>query len=153
MAWAREREREHEQWAREDQARTFDHRREACVDFYAAVKALARKAYDHGYGFTDEPELREGWQDDAAEKLRRLEFYADRELASAAGEAYGAAWAWGNYGRYDDPDDPEFYERQERYDNAELAMLVLMRKRLSIPEGNPELPPLGYSWVKVPDSS
>jgi hypothetical protein len=40
----------------------------------------------------------EGWQDDAAAKLHRLEFYADRELASAAGEAYSAAWSWGHYG-------------------------------------------------------
>jgi hypothetical protein len=153
-AWAREREREHEQWVREDEARTFEHRREAYIEFYVAVKALARKAYDHGYGFTDEEELPEGWQHDAFEKLHRLEFYADRELASAAGEAYGAAWSWGHYGKYDDPDDPEFYERQERYDNAALAMLSLIRNRLSIPEGNPDLPPPGYSWEeKLPNPS
>jgi hypothetical protein len=30
------------------------------------------------------PDLPEGWQDDAADKLHRLEFYADRELARRA---------------------------------------------------------------------
>jgi hypothetical protein len=48
--WQREREREQGRWAREDQARTFEHRREVFEDFYEAVKALARRAYDHGYG-------------------------------------------------------------------------------------------------------
>jgi hypothetical protein len=44
-AWLRQREREHDQWAREDEARTFEHRRKAYIDFYVAVKALARTAY------------------------------------------------------------------------------------------------------------
>ena len=148
-AWARERQREHERWIREDEARTFEHRREAYVDFYVAVKALARKAYGHGYGFTDEEDLPEGWQDDAAAKLRRLEFYADRPVAAAASAAYGAAWSWGMYGKYDDPDDPDFYERQQKYDDAELEMLVLMRERLSIPDVDPTLPPPGYSYYEV----
>ena len=82
-AWAREREREHERWAREDEARTFEHRRQAYADFYEAVKGLARTAYGHGYGFT-EPELPEGWQSEAFAKLTRLEFYADRPVATAA---------------------------------------------------------------------
>lgn len=145
IAWTRDRQREQERWAREDEARTFEHRREAYIDFYVAVRALARTAYDHGYGFTDEGDLPEGWQDDAAAKLHRLDFYADRELASAASKAYGAAWSWGVYGKYDAPDDPGFHERQQKYDDAELAMLVLMRNRLAIPEGDPTLPPPGYS--------
>jgi hypothetical protein len=133
-----------QQQERDDTARTFEHRREAYLDFYVAVKALARTAYNHGYGF-NEPELPEGWQDDAFEKLTRLEFYADRALARVASEAYGSAWSWGQYGKFDEPDDPDFYERQQRYDDAELAMLGLMRARLSIPEGDLGLPPPAYS--------
>lgn len=106
--------------------------------------ALARMAYDHSYGFT-EPELSEGWQDDAAAKLARLEFYADRELATAASAAYGTAWSWGQFGKYDDPDDRDLHERQQKYDDAELTMLGLMRNRLAIPEGDTDLPPPGYS--------
>jgi hypothetical protein len=42
-AWARERERDHESWAHEDEARTFKHRRQAAyADLYEAVKPLAR---------------------------------------------------------------------------------------------------------------
>jgi hypothetical protein len=145
-AWARERAREHERWRREDEARTFEHRRAVFEDFYEAVKALARMAYDHGYGFTNSAELPGDWHQDAAAKLRRLEFYADRRVASAASAAYRAAWSWGQYGKYDDPDDPEFYERQQRYDDAELELLVVMREALSIPEVDMTLPPPGYSY-------
>ena len=141
--WTRERQREQERWTREDMARTFEHRREAYVDFYVAVKVLARMAYRHGYGWTDD-ELPEDWQDDALMKLHRVEFYADRELAVTASEAYGAAWSWGVYGKYNDPDDPDFHERQQKYDDAELEMIGLMRNRLSIPEGDPTLPPPGF---------
>jgi hypothetical protein len=41
-AWTRQREREREQRIREDQARKFEHRRETYLDFYVAVKALAK---------------------------------------------------------------------------------------------------------------
>jgi len=145
-AWTRERERERERWAREDEARTFEHRREAYEEFHVAVKVLARRAYNHGYGLTDEEELPEGWQSDAFEKLHRLEFFADRPVAVAASAAYGAAWSWGVYGKYDDPDDPDFPEHQQKYDDAELKMLTLMRKSLSIPEADLSLPPPGYSY-------
>lgn len=144
-AWTREREREHERWTREDEARTFEHRRQAYTDFYEAVKALAKTAYDHGYGFTEEPELREGWQSDAFAKLARLEFYADRPVATAASAAYGAAWSWGQYGNFNDPEDPHFHERQQKYDDAELKMLLLMRQSLSIPNVDSMFPPPGYS--------
>lgn len=146
IAWAREREREREGWAREDEARTFEHRHQAYADFYEAVKALARTAYDHCYGFTDEPDLPEGWHSDAFAKLARLEFYADRPVAAAASVAYGAAYSWGQDGKYDDPDDPGFHERQQRYDDAELEMLMTMRRSLSIPEADLTLPPPGYSY-------
>lgn len=149
-AWARERQRERDRWSREDEARTFEQRREAFVEFYVAVKELARTAYNHAFGLIDEEELPEGWQDDAAEKLHRLEFYADRPVASAASAAYGAAWSWGVYGKYDDPDDPDFHERQQKYDDAELEMLTLMRKGLQIPEGDLTLPPPGYSGTDEP---
>jgi hypothetical protein len=145
-AWTRERQREQERWAREDEARTFEHRRQAYLDLYVAVKALAKTAYDHGFGLTDEEDLPEGWQSDAFDKLHRLQFYADRELAAAASKAYSAAWSWGYYGKHGAPDDPDFHAGQQTYDDAELAMLGLMRNRLAIPEGDPELPPPGHSY-------
>ncbi len=139
-AWAREREREQQRWAREDEARTFEHRREVFEDFYQAVKALAQRAYAHGYGFDRTPELPFDWNADAFAKLTRLGLYADRRVAAAASAAYSAAWAWGQHTRYDDPDDPEFYERQETFDQAEYELLALVRQALSIPEGDLSLP-------------
>ena len=143
-AWARERERERERWAREDEARTFEHRREAFEDFYQAVKALARRAYDHGYGFDDTPELPFDWHADAFAKLTRVGLYADRRVYAAASAAYNAACSWGQHTKYD-PDDPELYERQQRFGDAEYELLVLMRQALSIPEGDVSLPVPGYS--------
>jgi hypothetical protein len=144
--WAREREREQERWRRKDEARTFEHRREAFEECYQAVKALARRAYNHGYGFDGTPELPFDWNADAFAKLQRLGIYVDRRAYGAAERAYNAACSWGTHTKYDDPDDPEFYERQQRFDDAEYDMLVLMRQALSIPEGDPSLPPPGYRY-------
>ena len=68
--------------------------------------------------------------DDAFAKLARLEFYADRPAATAASTAYSAARSWGQFGKHNDPDDPDFHERQQKYDDAELDMLLLMRRTL-----------------------
>jgi hypothetical protein len=148
-AWTRERERERQRWAREDEARTFEHRREVFEDFYQAVKALARRAYDHGYGFDDTPELPFDWNADAFAKLTRLGLYADRRVAAAASAAYNAAWAWGQHTKYDDLDDPEFYDRQEKYDDAEHDLLVLIRQALAIPEGDLSLLVPGYTAAET----
>ena len=145
-AWAREREREQERWHREDEARTFEHRREAFEECYQAIKALGRRAYEHGYGFDQTPVLPPDWHADAAAKLTRLGIYADRRAYDAASAAYGAAWTWGQNTEYDDPDDPEFYERQQKFDDAEYDFLVLMRRALSIPEGDLSLPAPGYRY-------
>jgi len=143
IAWARERERQQEERDREDRARTFEHRREAYLDFYVAVKALARTAYNHSYGFT-EPELAEGWQDDAFSKLHCLEFYADRELAALHRRHMARLGPGASTGSTTTLMNPDFDEREQRCDNAELVMVGLMRRRLSIREGDLELPP-GYS--------
>ena len=144
-AWARERERERERWAREDEARTFEHRREVFEDFYQAVKALARRAYDHGYGFDDTPELPFDW---ARRRFRQAHTLGSLRRSSCLRcrlAAYNAACSWGQHTKYDDPDDPEFYERQQRFDDAEYKLLVLMRQALSIPEGDLSLPVPGYA--------
>lgn len=146
-AWERERQREHESWAREDEARTFEHRRQAYVEFSEAARTLARTAYNHCYGFTEEPELEEGWQSDAFAKLAQLQFYADRAVVAAAFAACGGAWSWGQFGVHDAPDEPSFSERQEKFDEAELELLLLMRKSLSIPEADWDTATI---WLQLP---
>ena len=114
------------------------------------MKALARRAYDHGYGFDDTPELPFDWNTDAFAKLQRLGIYVDRRAYGAGERAFNAACSWGMHTKYNDPDDPEFYERQQKFDDAEFDMLVLMRQALSIPEGGPSLPPPGYRYEPRP---
>jgi hypothetical protein len=120
-------------------------------DFYQAVKALARRAYDHGYGFDDTPELPFNWNADAAAKLQRLGIYVDRPSYIAAERAYDAAFWWGHHTKYNEPDDLEFYEGQQKFDDSEFELLVLMRQALSIPEGDPSLPPPGYRYETKPE--
>src|SRR5689334_7592908 len=62
VTWDRERELEGSRWAREDQARTFDHRRETYADFYAALMEMARTVHDFGYEISAESELPLDWQ-------------------------------------------------------------------------------------------
>jgi hypothetical protein len=98
--WSREREHQRERWARDDEARTFEYRRETYADFYESLKAFARTAYDHGCGFTENPELPDGWHSEAFGKLARMSLYADRRVAAAASDAYGAAWSWGQHTKW-----------------------------------------------------
>jgi hypothetical protein len=74
--WARDRRRERERWAREDAARTFDHRRDAHVDFYESLREMARSAYNFGTGLTDALALAVDWQLPTFRKLQHLRTYA-----------------------------------------------------------------------------
>jgi hypothetical protein len=144
--------REDKAQAREDEARTFEHRREAYTDFYEAVQAMARLAYLHGTKLPED--LPDHWYSEAFGKLSRLILYADRRVASAASEAYTAAWYWGmNLKRHQpgetvseaaaEADLEEFNEGWGEYQVAERSLLVCMREALSIPEGDLMLPPPG----------
>jgi hypothetical protein len=43
-AWQRELERERERWEREDVTRTFEHHREACLEFFGSLRAAQQEA-------------------------------------------------------------------------------------------------------------
>ncbi len=47
LAWQRERERERQQWKREDALRTFEHRREAYVTYYRELVEQETRLNDH----------------------------------------------------------------------------------------------------------
>src|SRR5262249_19217586 len=123
QTWDRERERERERWEREDGARTFEHRREAYVDFYTSVKVLVEK-------LSYESALDGDWQTEAYQKLQRVEFYADHDLCVAARKTYFAAYNWGVKVQHDEPEDTSAFAFERYYDDAEREMLRLMRNRL-----------------------
>ena len=135
-SWKRERERERERWAREDAARTFEHRREAYADFYESLRQTALAAYNHGMGLgdhADDGQLGEGWQTATYRKLQHLRLYGSSVVDAAASEAYSAAWWWGfktDWGKA----DHGFYEHQERYDVGAEELLLALRRDLGVPE-------------------
>ena len=60
-----------------------------------------RRVYDHGFGLSDEgTDLPEGWQNDAAEAVRRLEVDASPDVSTRALAAYDATWRWGQATRH-----------------------------------------------------
>jgi hypothetical protein len=141
--------REDKAQAREDEARTFEHRREAYADFYEAVQAMARLAYLHGTMLTED--LPDDWYSAAFGKLSRLILYADRSVAIAASEAYTAAWYWGMNLKRHQPGETvsegvvyaeleEFNKGWGAYQDAERKLLKALREALSIPEGDLTLP-------------
>lgn len=134
LNWKLQREREREAWAREDVARTFEHRRQAYGDFYVSLKAMALRAYNHGIGRGDDEdeELPEGWHFPTFQRLQHLELYATPTVAVKAGEAYTAVWRWGHSTKNGE-DDEAFYDAQEAADYAEQGLLVAIRADLSIP--------------------
>jgi hypothetical protein len=131
--WDRERTRERERWAREDEARTFEHRREAYVEFYESLRDMAHMAYDHGMGLAERQQLGDDWQLPTYRKLQHLEIYATPAVKDAATTAYSAAWWWGHNATYG-KDNAQFYEQQEEYDVASSALLDAIRADLGVPD-------------------
>ena len=122
-SWQRDTDREQQRWQREDQARTFEHRHTAYVEFYEALRAMMLRVYDHGMGLSDEGnELPEGWQNDAAEAVRRLEVYAAPDVSTRAIAAYDATWRWGQATRHGQ-DDQAFYDNQAVADATQIQLL------------------------------
>jgi hypothetical protein len=132
-AWDRQREREREQWARDDEARTFEHRREAYIDFYSGVKVLERGAYE----LTKENSTASEYKDspvEAYKNLQRLEFYANRDLMAAAWKTFTAVSDLVGKRGSNKLENVSERDIARRYERHQAEMLRLMRSALSIPE-------------------
>jgi hypothetical protein len=92
-AWQREREREHERWAREDAARTFDMRRDTYVAFYGAADRYFEALFDRyrGLPFEDPDSLderrRQAWAT-LVGALETLSVYGSANVLPLAVAAY-----------------------------------------------------------------
>jgi hypothetical protein len=92
-----ERERERERWEREDQARTFEHRREIYEAYYEAIKAMALRVepYDPSDPVDPDAVIDPDWWQPSFALLNRLIIYGTPTVAEAAGAAYACIRSWG----------------------------------------------------------
>lgn len=134
--FARELARERERWAREDQARTFEHRRAAYVEFYESLRKMGLSVHDHGYGLNDEcdegDELPFGWQTETWERLQHFEIYATPQVAQLAARAYTTTYRWGDGARHGKW-GPTYRDDEEVADAAKAALLESLRSDLKVP--------------------
>jgi hypothetical protein len=127
-----ERKREQERWDREDQLRTFEHRRDAYIAYFEAVKAMGLRVLLHGQGKRPETDLEPGWWSPAFDLLNKLLIFADSGVAEAAGAAYACARNWGektSYGR----EDSVFVRWANTFTQLEANLLHQIRRDLGIP--------------------
>lgn len=122
LQWARMREREREQLAREDSLRTFDQRRIAYMEFEEQLRSAALAVSDR----RSRSELDEEWQVPVFQSLLRLQVFATPETTAAAVAAYDALLRWSETG------DPDSYHAEVAYDKAHDQYLSGIRKDLHI---------------------
>jgi hypothetical protein len=159
--WERELQREKARWSREDEARAFDHRREAYVDFFEELGRIQKLVSTLGAGEAsgeDYFELNEDWRYAAWKKLQTVTLYATPTAGPLALEAYKATAEWGDKANYgdgrrplDDADDTEnrqvsdsqqaslererqFVKRQELAEEAKNSFLMAIRADLGMPD-------------------
>jgi hypothetical protein len=129
-----ERERERERWEREDQARTFEHRRVVYEAYYEAVKAMALRVMQQASGPSAEPELEPDWWEPSFALLNRLIIYGTPAVAEAAGAAYACARALGDRTRIGVVGGG-YQQMWDTYGQLENDLLHRIREDLQIPGG------------------
>jgi hypothetical protein len=130
---ASELERERERWAREDDEKTFDHRRVAYVEFYESLRRAMGRVSDHGIGLSDDgsEQLPSGWQAEAWEKLQIVDVYGAPGISMLGIQAYLATLRWGGTTVYNQ-DDAKFRKGEAAADEAKALLLEGIRSDLRI---------------------
>lgn len=138
-SWERETQRERERWGREDEARTFEERRDAYIAFYAALdQTLARinlQFHPPPHELTPFPQ---GWDYSMYATLQRVEIYGSESLVAAARHAVEVISAWGGNVR-PDPDDPDgvLHDENLSYEagGSQMTWIAAVRTELGVPKG------------------
>ncbi|MFI7602532.1 hypothetical protein [Actinoplanes sp. NPDC049681] len=127
--WEREQRHEALRWEREDQARTFEQRRDAYINFYAALKRMVETASERAHGVNPR-ELPPGFGFAVGEQLELIDLYGTGAVPAAALVAFQRASALGHNGPR-----PGFDEEvmEFEYDEAELELLNAIRADLGVP--------------------
>lgn len=131
LQWERMRDREREQWAREDALRTFEQRSSRYMDFEEQLRSTAVAVYEAQSGVG--PALEDGWQTPAFESLLRLQVFAMRETKTAAVNAYDSLLRWG------EASVANSYHAEATYDKAHDQYLDAIRRDMRINIGGTDM--------------
>jgi hypothetical protein len=96
VSWAREVQREKDKWEREDQARTFEQRRTAYVEFYELVEATWTSVNQWISWGEERPDLqlRPDWDHELWDKLSAVRIYGSEAVYASALRAFELVEAW-----------------------------------------------------------
>ncbi len=122
LQWIRMREREREQWAREDSLRTFEQRRISYLEFEEQLRFAALAVSDT----RSRSALEEEWQVPVFQSLLRLQVFATPETTATAVDAYEALLRWS------EANDVNSYHAEAAYDTAHDQYIAAIRKDLRI---------------------
>jgi|KBSSwiStaDraftv2_1062776.scaffolds.fasta_scaffold13609_3 hypothetical protein len=130
--------RESQRWAREDEARTFEQRRDAYISFYETLgQALGfvNSFFDHGADLSKLP-LRSGWQTALYYSLQRVEIYGSESIVALAQRAFEVTEAWGGMMRRSS-EDPERVVHDEALSleaiGSPFTFIAAVRTELGVP--------------------
>jgi hypothetical protein len=84
---------------------------------------MGASVYNYGTGLGGIELLESGWQLPRLEKLQHVLICASPDVATAAFEAYAAAWWWADGAIYSKTDE-RFYEGEKLFEDADLALVV-----------------------------
>jgi len=122
LQWTRMREREREQWAREDSLRTFEQRKACYLEFEEQLRSAALAVSDT----RSRSALEQEWQVPVFQSLLRLQVFATSETTTAAVDAYEALLRWS------ETSGANSYHAEVAYDKAHDQYLAAIRKDLRI---------------------
>lgn len=134
--WNRELEREQARWAREDTARTFEHRRQAYVDFYQAAVDNKMQSWDyivdvHIEGEPDRPIAGGGTLQEA---LDLIQIYGSPRVRDLAEKVKQECWRFRREAVREDLDlGPEINKLQDEWEAATTDLLDAIREELGVP--------------------
>lgn len=138
-SWQRETARDQQRWAREDQARTFEQRHLAYVEFYEALRRMHQTVEIHAMATRGDPKygpLDLDWHTEGWDKLHHIEIYGTPHLSSLATQAYESTLWWGDATNAGDFYTAEYQARTDTVDSAKDALLQAIRGELGVPETN-----------------
>jgi hypothetical protein len=132
--------RERERWAREDESRTFEQRRDAYIAFYEALAqtdGIVNYFFHEGADLSRLP-LPQGWDGPLLYHLQRVEIYGSESIVALAQRLYEITNAWGG-SLHRSPDDPDrvIHDEDLSYEagGSHLTFIAAVRKELRVPEG------------------